>query len=620
MQVQLQLSNGTRQHGRYSLFSAGVTPVFNTQDTLKPALIAFQQAANLTLQDSSLLDISIAGLRSLVTFSNSTNITISNLTSSGCTADHILSSCSTDIQANSHFQVQSSAFSNSSSGALHVVWQHLTIKNTTFDNLEASSADSMLHHNNTDGSCLAMDKCTFSNVHSLGNNLSVVVSIARPNMLMTDTHFTNCTASFAVVNICRLPLFNGSYLANETATIGGCSFANCSASQGALYMLGENSTPTQQLNLYHSKFVGNHGFYGGAVTLFAVSVVQVFDCLFQDNYAVWGLSAFYVYGWVQQVTYFTMRDSVFVGNNGTRSALADPGQTGITDTAECGGLYLSSCKCVGIANSSFDSNAGIGLCVHGQLGSSPDCSNSDAVFFNQNTVAGPSDEAFLDHFLGRYDDLVITVDIRDSDFSDNTDAFLTRTSAEPDDVQPIDYLTGGAGLDIQEVLFAVLSSNTFRGNQGRQGSAVHLDTCFASYIWNSTFDNNTATGQGGALAVVNTHTKGLLIANSTLSNNQALFGGALYADVGADLTLSNSLVIGNHAVTDGGAVFCDNCQQLRLEVRTDMRSNTAEGAGGAVYCDGCILLTVNAIMMTNNRCAQGCTPPAAMHAVLTCCG
>ncbi|DBA90089.1 TPA: hypothetical protein ACH3X1_003408 [Trebouxia sp. C0004] len=580
---------------------SGITPVFSAQSNHKLALIVFQQAANLTLQDSSLLDISTAGLSSLVTFSNSTDITISNLTSYGCTADHILSSWSTDTKTNSHFQVQSSAFSNSSSGAFHVVWQHLTIMNTTFDNFEASPADSLLHHNNTDGSFLAIDNCTFFNVHSLANNLSVVVDIARPNILMNNTQFIACTASFAVVNIRRLPLFNGSYLANETATIDGCTFANCSASQGALYMLGENSMPTQQMNLYHSKFVGNQGFYGGAVTLFAVGTVQVFDCLFQDNYAMWGLSAFYIYGWVQQVTYFTMRDSVFVGNNGTRSALADPGQTGITDTAECGGLYLSSCNCVGIANSTFDRNTGIGLCVHGQLGSSPDCSSSDAVFFNQSTVAGPSDEAFLNHLMGRYDHLVITVDIRDSDFSDNTDAFLTRTTAEPDEVQPVDYLTGGAGLDIQEVLFAVLSSNTFRGNQGRQGSALHLDTCFASYIWNSTFDNNTATGQGGALAVVNTHSgKGLLIANSILSNNEALFGGALYADVGADVTLSNSQVIGNHAVTDGGAVFCDNCQQLHLELQTDMRSNTAEGGGGAVYCDACILLTVNAIMMTGN--------------------
>ena len=99
----------------------------------------------------------------------------------------------------------------------------------------------------------------------------------------------------------------------------------------------------------------------------------------------------------------------------------------------------------------------------------------------------------------RYQDIGITVDIRDSSFINNTDAFLTRTTAEPMESQPIDYLTGGAGLDIQEVLFTVLSRNVFSSNRGRQGSAVHLDTCFTSFVWNCTFDNNTATGQGGRL-------------------------------------------------------------------------------------------------------------------------
>ncbi|KAL0042507.1 hypothetical protein WJX79_001789 [Trebouxia sp. C0005] len=460
--------------------------------------------------------------------------------------------------------VQSSAFSNSSSGAFHVVWQHLTIKNTTFDNLEATSADATLHHNNTDGSFLAIDNCTFSNIYSLGNNLSVLVGIARPNMLMTNTQFIDCTASFAVVNIRKLPLFNGSYLANETATIDGCSFANCSASQGVLYMLGDNTMPAQQMNLYHSKFVGNQGFYGGAVTLFAVSVVQVFDCLFQDNYAMWGLSAFYVYGWVQQVTYFTMHNSVFVGNNGTRSALADPGQTGITDTAECGGLYLSSCKCVGIANSTFDSNTGIGLCVHGQLGSSPDCSNSDAVFFNQSTVAGPSDEAFLDHFLGRYDDLEITVDIRDSDFSDNTDAFLTRTTAEPDDVQPIDYLSGGAGLDIRET---DMRSNTAEGG----GGAVYCDGCILLTVNAVMLTGNSAGANGGALVVSGNGWTLSNISHSTFASNTAAQtesapstegapdGGAVSIFGGASL-LSQNMFWNNSAAGHGGAVaYEDDC-------------------------------------------------------------
>ena len=188
-----------------------------------------------------------------------------------------------------------------------------------------------------------------------------------------------------------------------------------------------------------------------------------------------------------------------------------------------------------------------------------------------------------------------------AEFTNNTDAFLTRITPEPDAVQPIDFLTGGAGLDIQDVQYAVISSSAFTSNRGRQGSAVHLDTCLTSYIWNCTFDRNSATGQGGALALVNSHSKGLLLANTTFQNGEALFGGAIYAEIGASVTISQgSQLVQNHAVTAGGAVFCDNCQSLTLEQQTNLSSNTALGSGGAVYSDGCILVTFERALLTHN--------------------
>ena len=101
--------------------------------------------------------------------------------------------------------------------------------------------------------------------------------------------------------------------------------------------------------------------------------------------------------------------------------------------------------------------------------------------------------------------------------------------------------------------------------------------------------------------MVNTHSKGLLVANSTFRNSQALFGGAIYADVGAAITLSNdSQLMHNQAVT-GGAIFCDNCQRLLLDLHTQLSFNTADLGGGAVYCDGCVLLTAIDVLMTHNR-------------------
>ena len=480
----------------------GVTPNFTlSQQTTKPGLIVFKNASNVSLEDSRLINIQGLDLNSLVTFTSCVNVTVSNMTSYGCEAWQVLARFNKPQDTSSLFLVQASSFTSSESGSIYVIYHNLTVKDTVFDSLATFGNSTVLHHDNTDGSFTTIENCTFSNTQSLGEYSSSAVGIFRPNLLISHSRFINCIAAHAIVDIMNFPLLNGSYPANGTATIEGCTFYGNKASQSCLYMIGKESTPNQQLNLYNSRFVGNTANYGAAVTTFAVGTVQVVACVFEANFAAWGLSALYVYGWVQQLTYFTMRNSVFRNNNGTRTTLASTEDTGITDTAECGGVYLSSCKCVGITDSVFENNVGKGLCIHGQLGSSPNCYNSDPVLFSKTTIAGPTNEHFLTNFLDRYDDLVITVDIRRSHFTNNTDAFLTRTTAEPEAVQPIDYLTGGAGVDIQAVLFTVLSSNTFSRNRGRQGSALHLDTCFMTYVWNSTFDSNSATGQGRALTL-----------------------------------------------------------------------------------------------------------------------
>lgn len=588
---------------------SGLDPDFTPpQASHQPALITFVGTSNLTLEDSQLLDINFIQLASIISFVNTTNVTVTNLTTSGCTVNQVLSFTSQPIQT-AQVLIQSSLFSNLHSGGINATYTGLTVRDSVFENMHAADNTTvlgLLHHNNTDGSALAIHNCTFSNIEFDTLHPSGVIWSARPSVTLTDSMFTNCSTQYAVVSVYAFALTNDSYLSNETVLIDRCTFSNNSATQGILYHLGKDSNPSQELHLYNSQFVGNSASEGSGVTAFAVGVIRVVSCEFSDNWSSNGVSAFYVYGWVEQVTYFTMHDSSFRNNNGTRTQLVDNEGAGIIDTAECGGVYLSSCKCVGIMNSTFEGNIGIGACVHGQQGSSPDCALSDPVFFSQSTVAGPEAEPYLDDFLGFYDDLVITLDIRDSQFTSNTDAFLVREKPEPEQVQPIDFLTGGAGLDIQDVLFTVLSVNTFTSNRGRQGSALHLDTSLTTYVYKCSFDNNTATGQGGAVALVNSHSKGLLLANSNISNSQALFSGALYGAAGAQITISNSSqLVSNHAVSDGGAVYCQSCQQLTLEQQANLSSNTAGGSGGAVFCDGCILLQAHAVHFTSNSAGEG---------------
>ena len=57
---------------------AGVAPNYTaSQGTIKPSLIAFPNASNVTLEDSRLLNIQGFDLNSIVNFRSCTNITVS---------------------------------------------------------------------------------------------------------------------------------------------------------------------------------------------------------------------------------------------------------------------------------------------------------------------------------------------------------------------------------------------------------------------------------------------------------------------------------------------------------------------------------------------------------------
>ena len=315
---------------------------------------------------------------------------------------------------------------------------------------------------------------------------------------------------------------------------------------------------------------------------------------------LWLGGAIYVYGWPNQVANFIMYDSTFVENNGTQTAHGAQ-IAGITDTGECGGVLLSSCRCIGISNAVFANNTGTGLCVYGHDASLGHCEGNFPVLLNRSISAGAYTKDYINNFLGPFHTMDMGLNIQNSVFLNNTAAALSRCG--PDYIQPVDPLAGGAGLDMKHTQFSVLSNLTFAGNHGLQGSGMHLDSCFATVVWNSTFHNNSATAEGGGIATVSSHGPGLLLGNSTLSNNLAVSGGAVYGDSGASVTISNSTqIVSNQAITDGGAVFCDACNVLSVVAGSSMGSNQAGGVGGGCYCSSCVLLRVQQSYLTNNRC------------------
>lgn len=109
--------------------------------------------------------------------------------------------------------------------------------------------------------------CTFVNVNAEGT--AAVVVALHANAVLQSSQFVNCSASYAVVVVESVPLLNGSFAFNETLTVDDCHFLDCSGVQSVLYMLGKDEDPTQQLNVFNSRFHSNSAYYGAAITTFA---------------------------------------------------------------------------------------------------------------------------------------------------------------------------------------------------------------------------------------------------------------------------------------------------------------------------------------------------------------
>ena len=109
------------------------------------------------------------------------------------------------------------------------------------------------------------------------------------------------------------------------------------------------------------------------------------------------------------------------------------------------------------------------------------------------------------------------------------------------------------------------SGVTFSTNSAFNGGAIYLGPASTQLVIEGTpFENNSATGSGGAIHFANT-------ALSTLVNT------------------ANSEITNNTAVTNGGAIFAagdlilaDNSSSVQL----NFIGNTASGAGGAIYATG----------------------------------
>ncbi|MCK4547418.1 MAG: right-handed parallel beta-helix repeat-containing protein [Candidatus Eisenbacteria sp.] len=182
----------------------------------------------------------------------------------------------------------------------------------------------------------------------------------------------------------------------------------------------------------------------------------------------------------------------------------------------------------------------------------------------------------------------------------------------------------GGGIEIGQAspridFCLIVDNQVIMGN----GGGIHAWDSGA-WIYDSVITGNSAgSGGGGILAA--TGTDSLQIGRCTISNNHAVglaakgagFGGGIvcYSD---DTLISDSFVIGNRAVWNGGGIFCVSAPWVEYVVIT---GNYAEsGSGGGISALGAIALwgcTISGNAADANGGGLYCGTPSDLEAMQT---
>ena len=562
-------------------------------------LLYFEGDYSITLIDSHFSNINASNWTALPQplsmFSNTGSVNITNMFSSNCT---IMEGAQFQFNVSSpaSVSISDSSFSNAFT-ALAVQHSSVSITYTTFDHVTQTSIITRL------GTSVDINGCNFTN--------GGLLYISAPNVTIHKSEFHNNTAetdgqspedppggAISITSQIWDPddaeYFSGTYAISE------CLFVNNSATTGlpagsngaggAIIVAGSQGTASEHFTLLNCTLIGNSAVIGGALSTWGVANVVVSGCNFQQNVATANKgAAIYAYGLELKLT------SVFIEtSNISQSMFSKPSESNCD-------VMFESCRCAGASFSRFKDSFGTGLCfVDVQDGEcdAPSLPSGTLSFAfgsyaitNSDSLAEANTEAVS--FLGDVDTLAtgIVVDVRDCTFSNHT------CTSQPS----LDPFLGGAGVRIESASTAVLSRLVFEDNYARQGAGLHLKAVDTTLLWDSSFSNNVAAREGGAIALVDTGEAGLLIGATNMTNCTALIGGAMYGGAGTAIAVTNSSMLsGNKALTQGGAVYCDRCQSFAINQSTIVSWNEAQQSGGGCYFDMGLLVSVEECFVSNN--------------------
>ncbi len=158
---------------------------------------------------------------------------------------------------------------------------------------------------------------------------------------------------------------------------------------------------------------------------------------------------------------------------------------------------------------------------------------------------------------------------------------------------------GGVYLHAYAEALSAADTITFTGNHaGSHGGGLYADIDYS--LTNATFEDNTATQNGGAIYLAQDAYQ-FELTGAHLKHNTAQYGGAVYQRYGT-ATFVSANFSNNTAEQEGGALYSYNGNNTSIISDSTFSLNSAQG-GGALYIVGTTHITSSTF--SNNQATSG---------------
>jgi len=357
-------------------------------------------------------------------------------------------------------------------------------------------------------------------------------------------------------------IYNAQFLNNTSSAYGGAIYMPSSTS-AFLYLGGENSFADSQVIFQGNTATEN----GGAI--YARNYMEAQDVQFIENQASSGGAI--AAGAMELILYSSTFDSNTVAKYGAAIYY--------TDSNSKENTYDLTCIDTAFENSSASASGGA---IYMNGGASAYMENAA---FTKNTASNHGGAIYLNN---------ASVDVNGGSFTENgcgtnggAVACTNESSLRLNDVTASKntgkqggfvYLTGTSSLHMYDSL---MQENTATGN----GGAVHMIEGAYGGVYNTTFHKNTSGSSGGALYI---YTSGYDLGSKvelyscTYSNNEAVYGGAIYTAKQSVIDLYNSTAKYNHAGKGGFMYHTAYDTTVNLAALV-LQGNTATDGGPIIW-------------------------------------